>query len=103
MKTEKEIKCLIWDLDNTMWVGTLAENDSCRLKAGMMSILQTLDSRGILLSIASANEIEPAMAELNKHDISRYFLQPQISWNNKIKSITTIARRLDLQHDWIHR
>jgi FkbH-like protein len=96
MKTEKEIKCLIWDLDNTMWMGTLAENDSCRLKAGMMSILQTLDSRGILLSIASANEIEPAMAELNKHDISRYFLQPQISWNNKIKSITTIARRLDL-------
>jgi methoxymalonate biosynthesis protein len=96
MKTEPDIKCLIWDLDNTIWTGTLAEQDECRLKAELLSVLQTLDGRGILMSIASANDAEPAMEELAKHDISRYFLHPQISWDNKVKSITTIARRLDL-------
>ena len=96
MKTERDIKCLIWDLDNTIWTGTLAEQDSCTLKPGLTSILQTLDSRGILMSVASANDAESAMAELSKQDISRYFLLPQINWNNKIRSITTIARRLDL-------
>jgi FkbH-like protein len=96
MKTDNQIKCLIWDLDNTIWTGTFAEYDSCRLKTGIISVLKLLDSRGILMSIASANDAQPAIARLKKLNIFHYFIHPQINWENKVKNIRAIARRLDI-------
>ncbi len=60
----KEIKCVVWDLDNTLWEGTLLEDREVSLKPGIQAILEELDSRGILLSIASKNEREVALEQL---------------------------------------
>jgi FkbH-like protein len=97
----EQIRCLVWDLDNTMWAGTLMESDGCRLRSGIRSILQELDRRGILLSIASANDPEVAFPLLRKKRIEGLFLHPQIGWGNKVSSIRAISKRLDLSLDKI--
>ena len=51
-KTEK-MKLVIWDLDNTIWDGILLEDDKVILKTGIINIIEILDQRGILQSIAS--------------------------------------------------
>mgnify|MGYP000250606074 CR=1 FL=1 len=50
-----KIKCVIWDLDNTLWHGVLLEGDDISIKEGIYDILSKLDSRGIVMSIASKN------------------------------------------------
>lgn len=95
------IKCLVWDLDNTIWSGTLMEEDSCRLRPGIKSILEELDRRGILLSIASANDEDLAVSVLNKKGIYGFFLYPQINWSNKVVSIQKIADKLNIGLDSI--
>jgi FkbH-like protein len=92
----ESIKCLVWDLDRTLWSGTLIEGDACRLRPGIRQILNELDRRGILLSIASANDEDLALARLDRSGIRDLFLHPQINWSNKVNSIRTIAERLNI-------
>jgi FkbH-like protein len=93
-----KVKCVVWDLDNTLWEGTLMEDGPTKLtlKPGIREVLQTLDSRGILLSIASKNDHDEALAVLKKMEIDDLFLAPQISWQPKSKSIREIANRLNI-------
>ena len=69
-------KCVVWDMDNTLWDGILVEDGSegIRLKSGIVEILKTLDERGILISAVSKNNQEDAMAALRRFDIVDYFL-----------------------------
>lgn len=99
-KAEKQsIKCVVWDLDNTIWDGVLLEDDSVSLREGVVDILQELDRRGILNSIASRNEYGVAMAKLEALDIAGYFLYPQINWNPKSASLQAIAGSLNISLD----
>ena len=59
------VKCIVWDLDNTLWDGVLLEDQNVRLRPEVPSILRTLDERGILHSIASRNDHALAMGKLN--------------------------------------
>ena len=95
----KTVKCLVWDLDNTLWDGILLEGGGVRLRPGVVEVIQELDRRGILHSIASRNEPDDALRELNRFDVAEYFLVPQIGWNNKSGSVAEIARRLNLGLD----
>ncbi|HEY1349385.1 MAG TPA: HAD-IIIC family phosphatase [Ktedonobacteraceae bacterium] len=93
------IKCVVWDLDNTLWDGTLVEDQQVYLRAHVVNIIQTLDARGILHSIASKNDYETAMGKLRQLGLQDYFLYPQISWNAKSAAIATIARSLNIGKD----
>jgi len=93
------LKCAVFDLDNTLWTGTLIENDHLRLKPGVQELLKHLDERGILLSVASKNDHESAMARLTAFGIVDYFLCPQISWKPKSESIRAIASTLNIGLD----
>lgn len=95
-KKMTEVKCVVWDLDDTLWNGTLIEGDEIVLKEGMMEILKTFDERGILLSIASKNNYNQVMEELRKMEIEKYFLYPQINWNSKSNSIAEIQKKLNI-------
>jgi methoxymalonate biosynthesis protein len=95
------VKCMVWDLDNTLWQGTLAEGDECRLRPGIAEALAGLDGRGILLSIASANDAAPALAQLRRFGVEEYFLSPQIGWGGKVASILRIAEELGIALDAI--
>lgn len=97
----KEIKCVIWDLDNTLWDGILLEGDELLLKPGIREILATLDSRGILLSIASKNNYEHAMDKLKEFDIDAFFLYPQIGWGAKSHAVEAVRQALNIGMDTI--
>ncbi|HMM07387.1 MAG TPA: HAD-IIIC family phosphatase [Clostridiales bacterium] len=96
---KKQKKCLIWDLDNTLWDGILAEGGEVCLKDGIQEVLSELDKRGILLSIASKNDHDEAMAKLKDFGIEEFFLYPQISWSTKADSIAAIAKALNIAVD----
>jgi FkbH-like protein len=96
MAKAKIIKCLVWDLDNTLWQGTLLEGDSCPLRPGAATLLQTLDERGVLNSIASRNDPETAQARLAALGVGEYFLYPAIGWDAKSAALRRIAEQLNI-------
>jgi FkbH-like protein len=93
------IKCLVWDLDNTLWSGTLVEGDELVLRPGITELLKYLDDRGVLMSIGSKNDAEPALAQLKQFGIDEYFLYPQIDWSPKSHKIKKIAQQLNIGLD----
>jgi FkbH-like protein len=97
----KPWKCIVWDLDRTLWDGTLIEDgpEAVRLRSDIVSVIKETDSRGILHSIASKNNYDDAMAVLRKWDLHEYFLYPQITWGPKSEAIARIAQRLSIGVD----
>lgn len=95
----KEVKCVVWDLDNTFWEGTLLESDEVTLKTGIREIVEELDRRGVLQSIASKNSFIDAMAKLKELGLDHYFLYPEIHWNAKSGSISSIQKNLNIGID----
>jgi FkbH-like protein len=96
-----QVKCVVWDLDNTLWSGTLVEDgaEQLTLKPGIIDAIRELDRRGILHSIASKNHFDEAMAVLRGKGIEDYFLHPQISWAPKSEAIKAIAKQLNIGID----
>jgi FkbH-like protein len=92
-------KCVVWDLDDTLWRGTLTAGDDIVLDPQILETIRTLDERGILQSIASKNNHDDAMLKLEELGIAEYFLYPQINWNSKSSSITEIQKKLNIGLD----
>ena len=91
-------KCVVFDLDQTLWSGILLEG-KVTLKPGVRELLAALDSRGILLSLASKNSREHAQEQLTALGIEEYFLYPQINWGRKSDSLKAIAKDIDIGID----
>jgi methoxymalonate biosynthesis protein len=89
------VKCLVWDLDNTLWQGTLLEDSSVRLPSEIRDVITTLDSRGILQSVASKNDYDLAWQRLEDFGIAEYFVLPRIGWGPKSDSVMDIADKLN--------
>jgi FkbH-like protein len=94
-------KCIVWDLDNTLWEGILVEDgiDKLRIRPEAIAVIEETDRRGILHSIASKNNMDAVMEVLRKHDIEQYFLHPQVNWEPKSQSISRIAQLLNIGID----
>jgi FkbH-like protein len=96
-----KVKCVVWDLDNTLWTGVLAEDgaDTLRVNPKVVAAIVELDRRGILNSIASKNskqDVDPVLQNLGLAD---YFLAPQISWSPKSVGVAAIAGSLNISTD----
>ncbi|MFD7432745.1 HAD-IIIC family phosphatase [Streptomyces sp. NPDC059818] len=89
------VKCLVWDLDNTVWDGTLLEDPNVDLFPGVRETIIELDSRGILHSVSSKNDHELAWQHLEKLGLAEYFVHPRISWGRKSDAVKEIAERLN--------
>jgi FkbH-like protein len=99
MTKAKTVKCLVWDLDNTLWDGTLLEGDACPPRPAAIDLLRVLDERGILHSIASRNDRDAAGARLAALGLDDYFLCPEIDWGAKSASLRRIAAQLNIGLD----
>lgn len=94
-----KIKCVVWDLDNTVWNGILSEGDNVAIREEVVKTIKELDRRGILNSVASKNNYDDAINKLHEFGIEEYFLCPQINWNMKSTNIQHIANLLDIGID----
>ena len=96
--SEKRIKCLVWDLDQTLWSGILLEGDAIALRPGVREALVALDRRGILQSVASQNDPQRAIEQLAAWGLADYFLHPQIDLAaDKVAQVAAIADLLSFQ------
>ena len=93
------IKCVVWDLDHTLWDGVLLEDGDVKVRPAVLEHIRRLDAMGVLHSVASKNDHEAATAVLRSLGLDEMFLCPQISWNPKSASIRQIATRLNLGLD----
>lgn len=91
------IKLLIWDLDETLWSGTLAEKEKIVLNDEFINIIIELSHRGIMNSIASKNNFDEVRSVLEKAGIWKYFIFPQISWKSKGKVINELLQIINLR------
>ncbi|MBE6692476.1 MAG: HAD-IIIC family phosphatase [Ruminococcaceae bacterium] len=101
-KPADKIKCIVWDLDNTLWDGTLIETENpetLALKPHVLDTIVELDKRGIIQSVASKNDYENAFPVLERLGVAEYFIYPQIHWNAKSGSISNIAKLLNIGVD----
>lgn len=94
-----DIKCIVWDLDNTLWEGTLVEDPNVRLRLNAVELIKRLDQKGILMSLVSKNDEGKALEKLKEFGIEEYFLYPQINWMPKSQNIQEIAKSLNIGLD----
>jgi FkbH-like protein len=91
-------KCIIWDLDNTLWDGICLEgNVTTRPK--IRETITELDKRGIIHSIASKGEEDVALKVLHNQQLSHFFVIPKINWLPKTTNILDISRELNISLD----
>jgi FkbH-like protein len=111
--TRSPCKCLVLDLDNTLWGGVLGEDGLAGIALGedhpgnlykaFQRVLRSYRDRGVLLAIASKNN-EADVAELfaSHRDMvlrSDDFAARQIHWNDKAASLRAIAKELEIGVD----
>ncbi|RGD62168.1 HAD-IIIC family phosphatase [Kitasatospora xanthocidica] len=89
------VKCLVWDLDNTLWRGTLLEDHEVVLPEEIRRTIVELDARGILQAVASKNDHDHAWQQLEALGVAEYFVLPRIGWHPKSRSVKEIADGLN--------
>src|SRR5438874_9153979 len=97
--SQPTIKCVVWDLDNTLWPGIAIEGSLDEMPepdASMLDVIKTLEERGIVNSVASRND--PALGDqlLSHPLLAGRFVAPQISWEPKSQAVRRIAEQLNI-------
>src|SRR3989344_1270704 len=111
----KTKKCLVLDLDNTLWGGVIGEDGVEGIKLGpdkegkpfldfQRKILELFE-RGVILAINSKNNHEDAMEVIRNHKYmllrEDHFACIKINWQDKANNIKEIAKELDIGVDSI--
>jgi FkbH-like protein len=108
-------KCLILDLDNTLWGGIIGEDGFNGIKLGpeppgnvfveFQKTILSLHQRGIILAINSKNNFDDGMKVIKEHPYmiltQNYFSSIRINWNDKVSNIKQIAEELNIGLDSI--
>jgi FkbH-like protein len=106
-------KCIVLDLDNTLWGGIVGEDGFEGIKLGDDPVgrayaefqhnLLALNQRGILLAINSKNNLDDAMQIIKEHPnmILREdnFVCTRINWNDKVVNMKEISDELNIGLD----
>ncbi|MHA1668013.1 MAG: HAD-IIIC family phosphatase [Candidatus Heimdallarchaeaceae archaeon] len=100
----RRIKCVVVDLDNTLWDGILRDDgvEGVNVYRNRLTVLKFLARRGIVLAIASKNDstISPLVDKV-LGPISNDFVIKKINWNDKAQSLMEIAQELNIGLDSI--
>jgi FkbH-like protein len=106
-------KCLVLDLDNTLWGGVLGEDGAAGIHLGedhpgspfkdFQRAVVSLRDRGILLAISSKNDERDALALIESHPDcllrAEHFSAKRINWEDKATSLRAIAAELSIGLD----
>jgi FkbH-like protein len=110
----RSAKCLVLDLDNTLWGGVIGDDGLEGIKLGQGSALgeayvafqtyaRDLSRRGVILAVCSKNDPENARAPFERHpdmvlkmgDIACFVA----NWNDKASNLRLIAEQLNIGID----
>lgn len=106
-------KCIVLDLDNTLWGGIIGDDGLEGIELGVGPIgeafvdfqkyILKLKERGIILAVCSKNEEETAKEPFLKHPDMVLKLDDIVifkaNWNDKVSNIREIAERLNIGLD----
>jgi FkbH-like protein len=111
---QKRKKAIFVDLDDTLWGGTIAEDDLKKIKLGNMSsegeafqdfqmLLKNYTTTGIILGIVSRNYEKKALNFITSHPEmilkKKDFAGWKINFNNKSDNINELCKELNLKMD----
>lgn len=91
-----KIKLVIWDLDDTLWNGTLSEGE-ISLSNDNIELIKNLTDCGIVNSICSKNDLDPVEKELEKHGIKDLFVFSSVNWQPKGERIKNLISDMQLR------
>ena len=97
MSYPNSVKCVIWDLDDTLWRGTLAENDLVVPREEIVALIAQLDKCGIINSVCSKNDLATARGCLEKLGVWEYFVFPSIAFVPKGETVKEMVKNLQLR------
>ncbi len=103
-------KCLVLDLDNTLWGGVIGEDGLAGIQLGptpagrpfleFQRCILSLFDRGVILAINSKNNFEDAIKVIREHpDMvlrEKHFAAMRINWDDKISNIQSIAEEINI-------
>lgn len=109
----KQAKCLVCDLDNTLWGGIIGEDGINGIKLGgeypgaaylqLQRAARDLINRGILLAVCSKNNEADALEAIDEHPemllSSKDFSALKINWTDKAQNLREIAEELNIGID----
>ena len=110
LRLRKKVKCVLVDLDNTMWQGVIRDIGVEKLEIRRYierfrwEVLGILHSRGILIGVVSKND--PYLAEQIQEFIRPYhcgiqFASFRLSWDDKWQVIKDVGEELNIGLDSI--
>jgi len=94
----EKVKCVAWDLDNTLWQGVIGDDgkEGVTVVSEAVDLIHKLDQRGIIQTIVSKNEHDTAWEKIVELALDEYFLYPAINWDPKSVNISRIAKELNI-------
>ena len=111
----KNRKCIVLDLDNTLWGGIIGEDGLEGIKLNVnypgneyvdfqRSIL-SLNRRGLILAINSKNNLQDALEVFQKHPYMQIkeenLAACRINWNDKVQNLIELAKEINIGLDSI--
>ncbi len=92
----EKIKLIIWDMDETFWEGTLSEESVC-VPEKNQDLISALTDIGIVNSICSKNYENQVTEELDKYNLTDYFVFKSINWEPKGSRVKQIIENMQLR------
>lgn len=96
----KKVKCVVWDLDNTLWDGVLIEGNVTP-RQSLIHLVKHFDECGIINSIVSKNDDTDANDKLKELGIDEYFVFKKINWNPKSVNIANTIKQMNINPDTV--
>lgn len=95
--SEDIVKLVIWDLDDTLWKGTLADGDDVELIESRADFIRKSATLGLVNTICSKNDLETAKSKLRQFDLLDLFVLPSISFTPKGERIRDLVELVQLR------
>ncbi len=90
------VKLVIWDLDETLWAGTLSEGPVL-LEQSRGDLIRTLNQRGIVNAICSKNDLSDVRSRLERAGLWDQFVFRRVDWSPKGPRIAQIIEDAQLR------
>ena len=97
MKIKNTIKVVFWDLDDTLWKGTLAEDEDVEPYEDRIETVRQLNRRGTINFICSKNNFDKAKKKLCELGIWDEFVFPKIDFAPKGEMIKQALNDMNLR------